>query len=84
MSSVQEVFSQMVSPLVQSGVVKEEDIGIATAALEKTQTQEPLTTSEKEVVEKMAQHLEKEKKKESIMRFVIPIAISYKILRWIT
>ena len=84
MSTVQEVLTQMVSPLVQSGVVREEEIGTTTAALEKTQTGETLTPDEKKVMDKMAEHLEKEKKKEGILKFVIPIAIGWKILRWVT
>ena len=83
MSTVREVINSMVSPLVQSGIIRGEEVDTTTSALEKTQTGEALTTSEKKVVEEMAQHLEKEKKKEGILKFVLPAVIGYKIFRWI-
>lgn len=75
--------TRVIAPMVQEGIVKEEEIGAAGSAMAKLTTAPKsgavvLTPKERAVVEKMGPEL---KKKKSALRWIVPAAIGVKLLR---
>jgi len=86
-----EVFaiSNVVAPMVQAGIVRPEELNVATSALQKIRAGDPgLSTSEREIVERMHAAkvpavepvAEKPKEEKSPLVWIIPAGLALRFL----